>query len=334
MRFLRSLCAALCALALASAAQAQVYRPGFSPAFRSGFQFINGTLAVYDFAGGSYPAVTVSRASTGYVADLAGAYTSVAADTLRRSNRGALIEPAATNRVRNSAGAGAVAGSPGTLPTNWSLYLAPAGLSRTVVGTGTTNGVEWVDIRVTGTSTSGGEMTLGPEANSVLTFPASSALSGSMFAALSGGTLSGVNGISLRGISYNGSSYLTESGTTISLTSTLTRFSLPFTSSATSNSVLFALTLQGQSGAAFDFTIRVGWPQVETGSVASSPVRTTSASATRAADAASITIPAGASRIIYTFDDGSTQQVSASPGAYTIPTSLNRPYIARATVLP
>lgn len=291
-------------------------------------------LAVYDFAGGSYPAVSVSRASTGYVADLAGVYTSVAADTLRRSNRGALIEPAATNRVRNNSMQGASAGTPGTLPTNWAVYFAPGGLSQSVVGTGATNGIEWVDIRVTGTSTSGGEMTFSPEGNAVLTFPASTALVGSMFVALSGGSQTGVTGALLRGLSYSGSTYLTESNAPISLTSTLTRVSLPFTSSATSNSVLFALTLQGLSGATFDFTIRVGWPQVETGSVATLPIRTTGTAATRAADAASLTIPAGASRITYTFDDGSTQQVSVSPGAYAIPTSLNRPYIARATVLP
>jgi hypothetical protein len=45
------------------------------------------------------------------------------------------------------------------------------------------------------------------------------------------------------------------------------------------------------------------------------------------ADVVSFTIPSGVSQLIYTFDDNSTQTVGATPGAYTIPTNLNRPWI-------
>lgn len=48
---------------------------------------------------------------------------------------------------------------------------------------------------------------------------------------------------------------------------------------------------------------------------------------TRAADAITFTIPSGGSSITYTFDDNSTQVVSVSPGAYTVPTNLNRRWI-------
>jgi hypothetical protein len=46
---------------------------------------------------------------------------------------------------------GAVVGSPGTLPTNWGDFSA--GLSRQVTGIGTEDGVDYVDIRYSGTAT-------------------------------------------------------------------------------------------------------------------------------------------------------------------------------------
>lgn len=67
--------------------------------------------------------------------------------------------------------------------------------------------------------------------------------------------------------------------------------------------------------------------QVVTGSYVGSYVATTSSTATRGADSCGFTIPSGVTSLRYTFDDNSTQTVSVSPGAYTIPTSLNRPWI-------
>lgn len=285
-------------------------------------------LAVYDFAGGSYPAVSVSRASTGYVADLAGVYTSVAADTLRRSNRGALIEPAATNLVRNSAAQGAIAGSPGTWPTNWSTVLA-SGISSQIVGSGTENGLDYVDIRFFGTATASGngvnvrfDSTIAANPNQAYAFSISHrVVAGSM----PGSPLFYWNYAGAGGVSVS----------VPSPTDTLQRFSLtqttPAGASSLGNSNYYAPVT---GGTVMDVTIRFCLPQIEAGSVATSPIRTTGASATRAADAASITLPAGTGRITYTFDDGSTQQVGVSPGPYTIPTNLARPYIARATVLP
>jgi hypothetical protein len=67
--------------------------------------------------------------------------------------------------------------------------------------------------------------------------------------------------------------------------------------------------------------------QAEIGARATSYIPTTTAAVTRAADNASFTIPAGVATLRYTFDDSSTQDVSVSPGSYTIPTNLNRPWI-------
>ena len=67
--------------------------------------------------------------------------------------------------------------------------------------------------------------------------------------------------------------------------------------------------------------------QVESGAASTSPILTTSGPATRSADNASFTIPTGIGHLTYTFDDDTTQVVAVSPGAYSIPTNLNRAYI-------
>lgn len=67
--------------------------------------------------------------------------------------------------------------------------------------------------------------------------------------------------------------------------------------------------------------------QDEAGATPSTHINTTTVAVTRAADNVGFTIPAGISTLTYTFDDNSTQQVAVSPGAYAIPTTLNRPLI-------
>ena len=69
--------------------------------------------------------------------------------------------------------------------------------------------------------------------------------------------------------------------------------------------------------------------QIESGSSVTSYIPTSGAAATRADDALSFVVPNGVTKLRYTFDDNSTQDVVVSPGAYTVPTNLNRPHIKR-----
>jgi hypothetical protein len=77
----------------------------------------------------------------------AAGWWSFASNLPRITNQGLLVEEARTNSIRNNSMQGAVAGTPGTLPTNWSESRA-AGLTQTVVGTGTQNGIDYIDIRL------------------------------------------------------------------------------------------------------------------------------------------------------------------------------------------
>lgn len=58
---------------------------------------------------------------------------------------------------------------------------------------------------------------------------------------------------------------------------------------------------------------------------------TTSASASRSADAIGFVVPAATGQLTYISDDGSQQPVSVTPGAYSVPVTLNRPRIASIT---
>ena len=73
---------------------------------------------------------TVDRNSAKYVLGSGGSYVSYATDepafefNSDGSYKGLLVEPASTNQIRNGSGTGAVVGTPGTLPTNWTHISA------------------------------------------------------------------------------------------------------------------------------------------------------------------------------------------------------------------
>jgi hypothetical protein len=73
--------------------------------------------------------------------------------------------------------------------------------------------------------------------------------------------------------------------------------------------------------------------QLEAGSNASSYIPTTVAAATRAADSLSLTLPIGSTSLTYTFDDNSTQTISATAGSYPInPSILSRKWIKNINI--
>lgn len=117
-----------------------------------------GTPAAATRAADIVTGVTTDRASRGWY-DTEWDYTNagVCGDLLeflpgvpRVGPQGLLVEEGTTNHIRNPRGEGAVAGSPGTFPTNWGTVLN--GTTMNVQGSGTEDGWRYVDIEVTGTA--------------------------------------------------------------------------------------------------------------------------------------------------------------------------------------
>jgi len=194
-----------------------------------------------------------------------------------------LIEPAATNSIRNNTMVGAVAGTPGTLPTNHSTTLN--GLTRTIVGVGSENGVDYIDVQVSGTAT-GAALTYSFETNSQIVAASGQAWTNSMW--IKQIADAGGNRPAARVTIYefnSGGTYLAEGSAIATLTSSLTRFSFTRTlANASTARVQPLIQFVLVSGTTYNFTIRIGLPQMELGSVATSVIPTTTAAASRSAD--------------------------------------------------
>jgi hypothetical protein len=203
---------------------------------------------------------------------------------------GLLIEEARTNSIRNNTMVGAVAGTPGTLPTNWSVAGA-AGLTTNVIGTGTSNGVIYVDLQVTGTSSA---------TSYILAFDTTTQIAASVgqnwawssWIAFVGGSLSNVTTVSADFRESNSGGTQLAAGTVAlsTLTSSLVRQSATRTlSEATTAFIQPRLRLTITNGAAINITLRIGLPQLELGAFATSVIPTTTTALTRNADVASMT---------------------------------------------
>ena len=237
-------------------------------------------------------ALAITRASTGYAENAAGVWSSFASGALRITDKGILIEEARTNSIRNNSMQGAVVGTPGTLPTNWSV-TGHAGLTRTIIGIGTVNGVDYIDVRYSGTAsgTFGRIIFDGPTA---IAATSGQTWTLSCFLALVGGTISGTtNFYMLVNENTSGGVLVNEQSSIKVLTGSLQRYSSTFTLvgggtvAALDGRIGFNMT----SEQPVDFTLRIGWPQLELGAFATSPIRTTSAAATRAADIITVNSP-------------------------------------------
>jgi hypothetical protein len=206
--------------------------------------------------------------------------------------QGLLIEESRTNSIRNNTAQGAVAGTPGTLPTNWTILGIGLGtLTQQVVGTGTTNGVNYIDYRVSGTTSTTG-FTLSFEQAAQIVAVNGQTWASSAWASLIGGSTTNINALNLTIDGRTAAGAFVGAVNNLSLlgvTSTLTRYTSTGTiANASVERVVLGIAFGFASGVTIDITLRIGLPQLEQGAFATSVIPTTTTALTRSADVASV----------------------------------------------
>ena len=248
------------------------------------------------------PRLTFSRAqasgavATGLAMD-GTTWTSYAADVPRFVSpaNGLLIGGQRTNRVRNPRGEGVTVGtigSGGAMPTNYSLNAG--GLAVDIVATGTTNGVSWVRYRAYGTSTSTA-LIITFDTTFAIPASASQTWSGSWFYRLVDAPLPPLSHFTRISSRDSGGAALANGSVAFTPTATFQRFdrAQALSSSGSTAYVTFAYSTSNTTGAAYDWTFEIGWPQIELGAFASTPmlpVVGTPAASTRGADLVTATL--------------------------------------------
>lgn len=251
-----------------------------------------------------------TRTTAGWYIDATGALSRAEAGVARidwSSGVGRLlVEGASVNAVRNPRGEGSALGtlgSGGALPTNWGRY-ATNGLAFAVVGAGSDSGVPYCDIRWWGTATGTATATVFFDSSTQIAALAGQTWTASVYVKLlAGSTASANNPLALNLIEYSAAGgFVTGSGVQIAPSSAALvgqRFAYTrLLNGGSTAAVMAQITATFPAGAAVDFTLRVGLPQIEQAASASSPILPPAgspAAAARSAETVSITanLPGG-----------------------------------------
>ncbi len=227
----------------------------------------------------------------------AGAYTPTTTTAItgivNRLCKGLLIEEARTNVIRNSTMQGAVTGTPGTLPTNWSNSgVATNGVTVNVAGTGIENGMNYVDVRWSGTATANLSTGIYFDGNSQNTASNGQTWTASNYIKIINGAV--VNNSFSLGVfgRVSGGGGNENSGTAFTPSTSFTRISTTYTmTNASTVFVSSALSLNYINGTVYDITLRIYAPQLELGSFPTSYIPTTTVAITRNVDV--VQVPVG-----------------------------------------
>lgn len=177
------------------------------------------------------------------------------------------------NLIRNTVQNGAVAGSPGTMPTNWSTSQGSDNLTFTIVGFGTdiSSGLQYIDIKIAGTSAATTNVQI--FFDQAAPAAASTQYTYSGYVAMIAGSTSGISGgnLGLNCDTYNSSTYVATPWTiNFTPTGTLTRQSSTVTTSSTTITVFHAyLAFTPLTSPAINITLRIAGIQMEQAASAS-----------------------------------------------------------------
>ena len=245
---------------------------------------------------GSLPSdFTFSRASTATYFDSTGTLRAAAANE-PRFNYNPLLSAiprflveaeARTNSLRNNSMTGAVAGSPGTAPTSWSMTGTGGVITRTIVGIGTLGVMPYIDLRYQFSGAGTAFLTM--EQSNQVAATVGQTWTLSHFVSLIAGSMTNVSALGSIVSEYDaGAGFLVNSTSNFVPTATLTRREF----ARTNSNALCAFVAPGlyiTVTDVADITLRIGIPQMELGAFASSPIVTVNAAVTRAADICAVT---------------------------------------------
>jgi hypothetical protein len=273
-----------------------------SPLLTPPWVFNNATIDL-DFVNNRYfgpVQIACSRASVAYAADVNGSWLSFPSNVARISNKGFLIEESRTNGIRNNSMQGAAAGTiggGGAYPTNWANQSGgganPFGLTVSVAGVVSELGIDCVDIRYQGTPNASADVRLAFEGFTQIAAASGQTWTQSGFVKVTGGSLANIGTARLlQQYRDNVGNSLTTGVFNFTPTATLTRYAgTSLASNAATAFVEPEFAFAVSNGQAIDVTFRIGWPQIELGNFATSPIRTTNAAATRAGDVVTFALP-------------------------------------------
>lgn len=283
-------------------------------------------------------AYTLVRASAKYAEDSAASWRVFGPNMLARTDRGALIEPAAQNLIANSSFVGAQLSATDMLdglPTGWDLSkIDGIGVKARIVAIGPWLGLPSITVRLWGSSTVSDAELRGFVWSNLPSNVA--AVQGDIFA--QNLIIQRVGGSNTNFVSRLRLVERNNAGTY------LQHHSIPFTPSALPQRVSSSTTLGSATTArvlgglefalsgSFDITLRIAAAQfIKTNrTVPTSPILTTTATASRTADSLTLHLGGGSQTMTAIFDDGSTQSIASTGGDTLIdPAALQRPGLVR-----
>ena len=177
-----------------------------------------------------------------------------------------LLEGQSTNNIRNPRAEGAVAGTPGTMPTNWAAFGNGAGLAWNVVGSGIENNLPYVDLRLSGTSSS----TAQPLIRADQVYPTASvgqSWTYSNYIRVAAGSLAGISDVQQFITEWtSGGVFLSQQDSSVSVSAAFSRQVVTFTlAQATVGQAGSQIGFAPQIGVPIDCTFRIAAPQLEQG---------------------------------------------------------------------
>lgn len=243
-----------------------------------------------------YPNFQFSRASRGWYFDGAGVLREAAVDEPRylfdaQGNRteAVLVEAAATNFVANARLGGAVVGTPGTLPTGFTVAGAPLALAE-VTFTGTEDGLACVELRIAGTLGAATDLDIAFTTTTATPAVVADVFTGSFFWRLISGTAPTNWRMRFEEYSSGGALLVGNQVDLVAATNAALRgqrVSSAYTVGNASAAFLRHVMRLRFAAGAVNTTLRLAVPQLERGAVATSPILNpvgAPAATTRAAD--------------------------------------------------